>query len=440
VGAVSGDDLLLEQLRTALRERAAMVPAPAGMYDRVRRAHRRGRVRDLVVAVAGLATVIAAPLGANALRTARPAASTATGPTTYLPAGGTRGPLGGDQDVLDGAATTAMRAGITPTGQSLGVAYAGETAGFVVTVVVGRMSGRDLTPMIIGRPAGSTAWRVLPATVSGVDYGAAGDPASVSLVAAAEGDAGRWFGIVLQPPGSTAEAVTDSTLRADCFARGNRSPVPLHDGTALLPYTGDRRVWLQITDPRTPPRSPPTSYLLSRPTDADAALAAAVRDRGAVTAADAAIGLRLLRVVRDHVLVTERPSSYQVRMLPHPPASIGTTQLVITRYASGAVTLAGWSAGGGGQRWLWTCLPAGQYAEALFAVRVGTKGSAWMVVAPPTASLALVDFGAGGSGGLPLTDGMGVFAHPDNATALTGVQAFDRKGGLVGRYLPVGTS
>jgi hypothetical protein len=446
VGAVNGEDLLVERLRTALRERAETVPAPPGMYERIRRAHRRARIRDLIVAVAGLAVVIAAPLGANALGADPPGTPIADRPggvpSTGDPTGGSvanrdvRGPLAGDQSVLAGAATTAAHGGLATAGATLTVAYAGQAAGFIVTVVIGKPVGRYWTAVTVGRPATGGAYRPLPMAIEQVAYAADGDARSLRLIATAQADREHWFAIVLQQPGATATTSVDIPVRADCTFTSRPRPLPLYDGTALVPFTGTHGVELLVTPPHELEPPTPSPYVLSRPDETGSALATAIRDGGAVGAADALVGLRVLRVVSTAVPGGEPPVSYRVRTLPYAPAGVGTAQLVVMHYRGGADLVAGWSSGGGGWSWLSTCLPAGQYADAVLIARLGSTSRSYVVAAPPAATRAQVVASDGRQWTVRLTAGLGVFARPDGALLVKGVEAYDRTGQPVGTFIP----
>jgi hypothetical protein len=447
VGAVNGDDLLVERLRTALRERAETVPAPPGMYERIRRAHRRARIRDLIVAVVALATVIAAPLGANALRAGHPRTSMAGGaggggastddPTTSgIMAREARGPLARDQAVLAGAAATAAHGGLASAGTTLTVAYAGQAAGFIVAVVVGKPVGRYWTTVTVGRPAAGGTYRLLPMAIEQASYGGSGEVPDLQLVATAQADSEHWFAIVLEEPGTTATTSVDVPLKRDCTFTSRPAPLPLDDGAALVPYTGSHGVQLLVTPPHglDPPTVSP--FMLSRPDETGSALATAVRDGGAVSAADALVGLRVLRVLRNAVPGSAPPVSYRVRTLPYAPAGVGTIQLVVMHYRSGADFLAGWSSGHGGWFWLSTCLPAGQYADAVLIARLGLTRGSYAVVSPPAATRAQVVASDGRQWTVRLTEGLGVFTQPAGTLLIRGVQAYDRAGQPVGTFLP----
>lgn len=456
---MNGDELNPDterSLRLVLADRAAAVRVPPGMAESVvrrRRVHQRGLVVT-TAAVAATAVALGVPVAVQAGRhpTTRAAGTPGSGTST-------RGSLAGDTALLAEAVAKAQagwtkddrenpqdpRQPISGVPDFASAAFAEQVDGYVAVLVVG--GKRDSSVVFSrwetrgpGQPLVDRAdIAILGPTADGTDAREGIRHAPPAQFAETIQIAGRDFGAVLFPPGTTATVSRHTLLAADCTVPGQADRVPLVDGAGLFAVAADDSPILELTDP-----------------DGQSLLRRAVRDVGSTGSIDtdprwgpavaampgtiSALGRAEVRSAVEHTRLPVGEQSTQVIGLWGGAPTAGyLAAMVGSRYPSGAVSVIGLAgsetdASHFGGDMIDGCVPAGGLDRRILTMPVPTGGGDALFVVVPRAATRAEAVRADGAVVQVALIASGGFV-PD-AGSITRVRAYDAAGGTIDDRAP----
>lgn len=476
------DEQTIDALRDRIGARVDTLIPPTGLYEAVRRRHRRQRTAAITGVVAAVVVGIAVPTGlartaaAPAPVAGKPTATTSTAPPApcvpdageklpaRVPAGrlpaqtGVRGSLAGDRALVDAAAVAGwqgLRASNTSFGRteplavgSLRVVFveragAGTLALVTATDRTGRWQaaewlagqGRILVPT--GGPAGVGSPADYDQKRGQLYWG--DDPLFIS----AQQVCGLTYGVVLASPDATATITGVPHIGADARAvPGPTSPLPLTGGLAVVPaqqqkskstVTVSRAGTVLGTQTFNSLGSYASDAPAERPGPTAAQIAAAVRD--SPRPVSAALLTNVAGIVG--ATVGDRTSDHVtgVQVIWAGPWTGGRPAVLFAlQLPSGAdyVTFGTAESGGGFGFDFSGLLPAGQLDRTVYTWR----NNRTLTVIDPRAARAEADVPGAGTIPVPLTAGAGRATLSSSKVVVTEVRTYDSAGTELGRAVP----